>query len=404
MHVVAVACWGAFFGTAALMLAGALAAFAQSHHRVALVAALSAVVSALFVVADLRWLPVANPAHEDRLVAHVGVLIALILGVILLADLGFLRQPAQRRRILVAIGLLSVLVFGAIWLLTPAQAAAYGTLVPLAASVAALPVVIFSARRGDRIAWFGVFAVAALVTALAGALWIVLDRNGAPWPVHAASALAGIAYLTGIGGMLWLRYSYLIELREVLAQGPRYDPITRMQTDAASGRAVAEAFERQQHPGRLVVLVAVSIGNLYALENLHGRAALNHALFVTAGRLRRCVPPDIEIERLGDDGFLLVSRNARDLEGLVPLGRLLATRLGKPINLRTTGADEGERQTAWAAQVGVGLLATTAQASAAAVVARVRDLSRTAWSYASRVAWHDQGADAIAEVPALEAA
>jgi GGDEF domain-containing protein len=355
-------------------------------------------------VTDLGWLPVADPAHDARLVAHVGVLIALILGLILLADLGFLRQPAQRRRILAGMGVLSVLVFGVIWLLTPGQAAAYGTLAPLAGSVAALPVVIVSARRGDRIAWLGVFAVTALVVALAGSLWIVLDRQGAPWQVHAVSALAGIAYLSGIGGMLWLRYSYLIELRGVLAQGPRYDPITRMQADAASGRTVAEAFHRQHHPGRPVVLAAVSIGNLYALENLHGRAALNHALFVTAGRLRRCVPPDIAIERLYDDAFLLVSGNARDLEGLVTLGRVLATRLSKPVNLRTGGDDDPERQTAWVAQIGVGLLATTAQANPAAVVARVRDMSRTAWSYASRVAWHDQGSDAIAELPALETA
>jgi hypothetical protein len=31
-------------------------------------------------------------------------------------------------------------------------------------------------------------------------------------------------------------------------------------------------------------------------------------------------------------------------------------------------------------------------------------MSRTAWSFSSRVAWHDQGANVIAEVPALEAA
>ena len=46
MHVVAAGFWGAFFGTVALMLVGALVAFAQSHHRVALAAARTARVAA----------------------------------------------------------------------------------------------------------------------------------------------------------------------------------------------------------------------------------------------------------------------------------------------------------------------------------------------------------------------
>ena len=165
---------------------------------------------------------------------------------------------------------------------------------------------------------------------------------------------------------------------------------------------IAQAFGRQQQaPGRRVTLIGVSIGNLYALEKLHGRASLNHALFVCASRLRRCVPADIEMGRLFDDGFLLISRNTRDPERLIKLGRELAQRLSRPVMLRTGAGEESDGQTAWAAQVGVGLLATTASAQPAASVAKVRDMSRTAWSFASRVAWHDTRADMISELPAL---
>ena len=247
------------------------------------------------------------------------------------------------------------------------------------------------------------FGITFLLVALAGGIWIVLDRRGAPWQVHAASAMAGIAYLAAIGAMLWQRYSYLIELREVLAQGPRYDPITRMQSTGATGHMVAQAFLRQpQAPSRPVILIAVSIGNLYALEKLHGRAALNHALFVCASRLRRCVPADMEMGRLFDDGFLLITRNATDLDRLVKLGRELAQRLSRPVMLRTHAGEEAAAQAAWAAQVGVGLLATPPDAKPTESVARVRDMSRTAWSFASRVAWHDEGSDMIAELPAFE--
>jgi hypothetical protein len=54
------------------------------------------------------------------------------------------------------------------------------------------------------------------------------------------------------------------------------------------------------------------------------------------------------------------------------------------------------------AQIGVGVLATTVHAQPAAVIAKVRDMSRTAWSFASRVAWHDQASDMIAELPAAD--
>jgi GGDEF domain-containing protein len=153
------------------------------------------------------------------------------------------------------------------------------------------------------------------------------------------------------------------------------------------------------------VLIAISIGNLYALENLHGRAALNHALFVCAGRLRRCVPADIEMARLFDDGFLLVARDATDMNRLVKLGRAVAERLSRPVTL-TTSADAtaaGSSRTQWAAQVGVGLLASDASVNPSAAVAMARDMSRTAWTFASRIAWHDHALDRIAELPAFEA-
>ena len=404
MHVVAIGFWGAFFGTAALMLIGALAAFFQSHHRVALTAALTALGSMLFAVTYLGWLPIADPDNDARLVAHVGILTAVTLGLMLLIDLGLLRERDARRRILAGMLALAALLFGVSWLLNPRQAVTYGTMVAFGFTLVALLVGLRSARRGDRIAWFGVFGVTCLLFALSGGIWIVLDRQGVPWQVHAASAMGGMAYVTGIGVMLWQRYSYLIELREVLAQGPRYDPITRMQSTGATGHMIAQTFMRQpQSPMRPVSLIAVSIGNLYALEKLHGRAALNHALFVCASRLRRSVPADMEMGRLFDDGFLLISRNAKDLDRLVKLGRELAARLARPVMLRT-GADEGpEGHAAWAADVGVGLLATTAAAQPAATVAKVRDMSRTAWSFASRVAWHDEGSDMIAELSAREA-
>jgi GGDEF domain-containing protein len=399
--------WGAFFGTVLLMLAGALAAFIASHHRVALAAALGAVVSAFFVVSFLGWVPLGTPDTQDRVLAHVGMFSATMLGLMLLADLGVLRERRRRHRVLARMLVLAALTLGASWLVPPWPALALSCAVAVVVAVAGLVVGLRSAERGDRPAWAAVFAVACMLVSLAGVSWIALDRRGVPWPVHIASALAGMAYLAGIGIMLWLRYAYLIEVQEVRAQGPRYDPITRMPSSTATGHLVAQVFHRQKHtPHRPIMLIAVSIGNLYALENLHGRAALNHALFICATRLRRCAPPDMEVGRLFEDGFLLISRDARDLDRMVRLGRLIARRLARPVTL-STGNGHGDatqepKRTEWAAQVGVGLLATTALASPTTVIGKVRDMSRTAWTFSSRVAWLDQASDMIAELPALD--
>ena len=405
MHIWAIGFWGAFFGTVALMLVGSLAAFARSHQRVALTAALSSVVSALFVVAYLGWLPLANPGHESRLLAHVALFSAAVLGLMLWAELGLLRQPAAARRARWQIPGLVLAGWAVSWLLDPWHALAFGSVVALAVGCYGLVITVRSAVRGDRLAWLAVFAVSCMLITLGGLTWIALDREGVPWQVHPVSALSGMAYLSAMAAMMWQRYAYLIELREVLAQGPRYDPITRMRSNAETGHMVGLAFFRQQHDlTRPVGVIAISIGNLYALENLHGRAAVNHALFVCASRLRRCVPADIEMGRLGEDGFLLVARNATDLQRLVQLGRVVAERLARPVGLSISAAanEMGTAPAPWAAQVGVGLLATTAQSLPSAVVAMVRDMSRTAWSYTSRVAWHDQASGQIAELPATE--
>jgi GGDEF domain-containing protein len=407
MNMLTVGFWGSCFGTVALMLTGSLVAFVQSRERVALTAALSSLVSALFVVAYLGWLPIDDPAVEARLLAHVAILSAAVLGLMLLMEMGLLRQQAIARRVRWRMLAIAGIAAAVSWLLDPRHALAFGSIVAAGIGVAGLLIAIRSASRGDRLAWEAVFGVTFMLVTLSGLSWIALDRNGVPWQVHLASALGGMAYLAAMATMVWQRYSYLIELRGVLAQGPNYDPITRMRSNAETGNMVGLAFFRQQQdPTRPVGVIAISIGNLYALESLHGRAAVNHALFVCASRLRRCVPADVEMGRLSEDGFMLVVRNATDMQRLVQLSRLVAERLSRPVGLstRAVATDRGAGSAQWAAQVGVGLIATTATARPSTVVAMARDMSRTAWTYASRVAWHDLASGQIAELPASEVA
>jgi GGDEF domain-containing protein len=405
MDALAIGFWGAFFGSAALMLAGSIAAYARSLQRVALTAALSSLVSALFVVAYLGWLPIADAAVEARLLAHVAVVAAVVLGLMLLAMLGVLRDRATAGAARVGMIAAAAAVLGAGWLLDARQSLALSSVMAFAVGATMLAICVNSARHGDRLAWTAVAGVLFMLVAVGGLSWIALHREGVAWPVHAVSAVAGVAYLASMAAALWARYSYLIELREVVAHGPSYDPVTRMRSHAETGQMVGLAFFGQHEDvTRPMGVIVVSIGNLYTLENLHGRAALNHALFVCASRLRRCVPGDVEMGRLADDGFLLLVRGSADPQRMVELGRLLAERLSRPVALSTSATDVEAAQAPWVAQVGVGILATTAQVRPSAAVSMARAMSRTAWSYASRVAWHDQASGKIAELPATDAA
>lgn len=399
MDLLAAGFWGAFFGTAALMLVVSLAAFIRSHKRVALMAGLSAFVSAAFVVAYLGWLPVDGDA-EARLLAHVAIVSAVALSLMFMTMLGVLRQRAWAARAYTALFGLGGLVIVAGWMLDATQALALSSLTAFSMGAAMLVTAVRHAVRGDRLAWAGVSCVVFMLGAVAGLSWIALDPR-VPWPVHAASAVAGMAYLTAMAAALWLRYSYLLELSEVMAHGPNYDPITRMRSHSDMGQMVGDVFLNREGGVRPVGVIAVCIANLYALENLHGRAAANHALFICAGRLRRVAPAHVDMGRLGEDGFLLLLRHPPDIERMAALARQIRERLARPVMLGTSADLAGleASNTAWEAEVGVGILATTTQVRPSHAVSTVRAMARTAWSYPSRLASYDQLAGQIAELP-----
>jgi hypothetical protein len=159
-------------------------------------------------------------------------------------------------------------------------------------------------------------------------------------------------------------------------------------------------MHQQQNPARLVGLIAIFIGNLSALEKLHGRIALSHALFVCGARLRRCVPADIEMARLFDDGFLLVARDAVDRQRMVRLSRLVARRLSQPVAVSTSAmaSDFESRQERWVPQVGVGVLLAAAHENSSIALSMAGEIARTALAYPSRVGCYDEVGGHIREL------
>jgi GGDEF domain-containing protein len=398
MDKVAAGFWGAFFCTATLMLVISLAAFVRSQRKVALMAGLASVLSAAFVVAYLGWLPLPD-AVEARVLAHVAVFTSVSLALMLMSTMGMLRQTAIGRKAVAALVGAGALVLVAGWMLEAHESLALASVLAFAIGAAMLVPAVRGAVRGDRAGWSAVLGIAFMLVAIAGLSWIALSRT-TEWPVHALSAVAGVAYLCVIATVLWSRYSYLLELSEVLAHGPSYDPVTRMRSHSETGQMVGDVFFSRNAEARPIGVIAVSIANLYALENLHGRAAFNHALFVCAGRLRRSMPQNVEMGRLGEDGFLLLVPHAAELPRLAQLARQIRDRLGRPVVLSTSREMAGldAAGTAWVADLGVGVLATSTQARPSQAVATARAMARTAWSYPGRLAFFDQAAGQIAEL------
>lgn len=399
MDKVAAGFWGAFFCTASLMLVLSLAAFVRSHRRVALMAGITSLVSAAFAVAYLGWLPFEGNV-EARVLAHVAVAAAVSLALMLMSTMGMLRQHTLGRRGIAALlgtGALAILTG---WVLEPVESLALSSVLTFAIGTVMLLMAARGAWRGDRAGWSAVASLFFMLVAVAGLSWIAISRTTA-WPVHAVSALAGIAYLCVIASVLWARYSYLLELAEVMAHGPAYDPVTRMRSHSETGQMVGDVFFRRDGEAKPVGVIAICIANLYALENLHGRAAFNHALFICAGRLRRTVPQNVEMGRLGEDGFLLLLPSPDGIKAVKRLARQIRARLARPVALSTSrdGAGLETANTQWVAEIGIGVLSTSTHVRPAQAIATARAMARTAWSYGSRLAVYDQEAGRIAELP-----
>jgi hypothetical protein len=270
VDVVAVGFWGAFFGAVSLALAAAWLAFTRSAHRVALTGSLAAALSCLYVLVYLGWLPVDDAELLMRLQAHAAALCAGILGLLLFRLLGLMRNRQRARR-----------------LLPPEGALALGALTEVLIIPLAFTRSLRAALRGNRPGWLAVAGVGSMSVAVTGLTWFAFRPDAMPWPAHAVSAVAAMGYLSCMAAAMWVRYAYLIDVREVMVHGPSFDPVTRMRSHVETDAMVTEAFARSAKDGTPVGVLVVSIGNLSALEQLHGRSAYNHGLFICASRLRR---------------------------------------------------------------------------------------------------------------------
>jgi GGDEF domain-containing protein len=384
MAPLAAAFWGGFFTVACLMLAVSIAAAVRGLWRIAVVGATFALVPALFVSAYIGLLPFEDPATHYRFLAHLTVFGAVGLALQLLVILRGYRKPTADQKVGFWLLVSGGALLAASWLASASAALWLSCGFALALSLVLIGLALRKALRGNRAAWISVAGVTLAVMSLASLSWIVANQGAVALAVHAAGATSSLAYIAIMGWAMWMRYSYALEMRQVLAQGPSFDPVTRLPSHAHTGKLVG-SFLRSGAAKPLGVL-AVSISNLPLLEQLHGRAAYNHALYVAAGRLRRCMPLGAQLGRLGEDGFLALVRSD-DVELLKQLSARVRRSLTHPVHLalEPDAAVRERSPTEWVPDVGIGITLQREADRAAGAVATARAMSRAACAYPSRI-------------------
>jgi GGDEF domain-containing protein len=398
MHPVAAAFWGGFFTVAAFMLVAAIAAAAKGVRRVAAVGMTFSLLPALFICSYLGLLPIDHGAAQ-RFLAHLNVLGAFALTSQLLLVLRGYRKPMADRPLQLGMLLAGLAVLAVSWVMPPAAGFSLSYIYANALGLWLIAIALMKALRGNRVAWISAGAVSLALVSLGCVAWIFERGGAAPIALHAVAAVSSLSYIAIMGWTLWMRYAYALELKQVLAQGPSFDPVTRLPSHAHAGRLVG-SFLRSGSAQPLGV-VAVSLANLASLESLNGRAAYNHALYVSAGRLRRTAPMGAQLGRLGDDGFLVLLRTT-DPELLKQVASKVRRALTQPIHVGADmDANEGDAvPTEWVADVGVGVTLSKEPDAAGSAVATARAMSRAALAATGRIVYSEGRDGPFHEVPA----
>jgi len=397
MSVFAIGFWGAFFGCAVLSFVISLLAFTRSARRVAIRGGVAALMSAAYPLVFLGWIPGIKGESLQRLQALTAIASAAVLALMLFLLLGTFRNSAGSNKTAWGVVLLAAATFASCLFLSPVNGLRVALMAVGLTTVCALAASILSAARGERAGWLALAALPCVSVAMAALNWYAFHPEDTPWQLHAISAVAGIGYLVCIGTAMWTRYAYLLEVSKVMTQGPNYDPVSGL----GSYQLGANALSSTVIDGRPVGLLAISISNLKVMEDLHGRAAYNHAIFVCATRLRSLLMAGSELWRLGEDGFVVVTRRPESGQQMIDQARRMLKRLSRPVILGTSWEirDLEHGGAIWEAALGIGVLLEQSAVSLDVAISGAVGMSRSAWSFPSCMAWYDEARGVIAELP-----
>lgn len=396
MDAVAVGFWGGYFGVAVVALLASGIPLVRGLPRVALLMAAAPLLNGAYCLAAVGWLP-GTPELHLRLQGLIALHNSLALSALMLLMLrtrGWVwRAWLGSVALVVVVGLVSLQLDPRSGMLLGTGYATLCTWIALA--------LLFSPRglRHHRLAWLAVCSVGSVSLGLVLTSWIAAVAPAAPWQLHAVTASVVALHEVCMAFAVWGQFSHLAELRLVRAYGAGYDPVTRMRSVELAGSMINSVFSARGS-GQVGALV-IAVGNLHALEHLHGRAEHNQALFILSTRLRGVLPRGVMVGRLGPDVFLLLVRRARSMRELLSLARGVRERLAQPVTLgsgeRPSELHLGAHQ--WVPELGIGVLHVPRAMNRAAAVNQARGMARSALAFPGRIACLGDDGREVVEAP-----
>ena len=396
MNGIAIGFWGAYFGVAVLAFIAAAVPLARGLPKVAVLMGAAPVLNGLYVAAALGWFPGGvdlNLRVQSFMALHNSLALSALMLLMLRTGRGVWRAWCASLVVVVGVGAAALFMEPRSGMLLATGYATACTWVALA--------LLFSPRalRHHRLAWLAVCSVASVSLGLVATAWIAASAPSVPWQLHAAAAVIVGAHEICMAAAVWSQLSHLTELQLVRAYGAGWDPVTRLRSAENAGQFINSVFSSRGDVS--VGAIAITVSNLYALENLHGRAEHNQALFILASRLRNTLPRGVHIGRLGPDVFLLLMRRPQSSADLLELAHRIRERLERPISLGSGDQPSEVHLHAhqWSADLGIGVLAAPPQLRGAEAVNMTRSMSRTALTYPSRIACFSEHERKFVEVP-----
>jgi GGDEF domain-containing protein len=384
--------WSANAGAVGLLVLVAAADLALSRGRAA-AQTLAYLASIWLFVVLMSGLPkAALPALDAGLLHAAQVLVGPLCGALATYWVRHWLAARRRDRLMetsLRVAAVTCVAAGPACLMLPP-----GLQLPVSAAVACLDtgavlwLAVRAALLGDRLSW-GMAAGCGLMLPAAIGLY-ALPLGGTPPAVawQMLASLCGIASLSVIGSVLWLRNR---ETRRAHRSDPaqsRFDPVTRLYSGLTLVQKIIKAQRRRRRNRRHGAVLAVMVFNTEALARQIGQAGLNELFIHLATRIQREVGVVNPVGRYYDRCFVALVETLHSPSDIRTLGLRVAARARRPMEIRSLDGDALSIK----ADIGVGVVhLASGRTDVDDILHEAQDVAQAARRMRSRAAMLEPG-------------
>ena len=166
--------------------------------------------------------------------------------------------------------------------------------------------------RDRRVYWstaasFGLYAIAVFARAVSALLWPPVMR--AQPHVPNLPSLVALNFM-GLGCAFGLSVATIRGLQRSAEELARYDGLTKLPNRRLFEERLEEAERHSSATGRGIALIYCDVDNFKGVNDALGHEGGDEALRIVAQRLRRLLPEDTCLARVGGDEFIVLLQNA----------------------------------------------------------------------------------------------